>query len=118
MNREMFHFQITELHHNVPKGDRIRRLVPVFEQGRVVLPRSLLKMLSDGTTADLVEVFRRQYSNYPIVRHDDFIDCLADIEDPEVMAAMTPPRAGVGGSVAGGGGDRAAQARRLGFGRR
>jgi phage terminase large subunit-like protein len=92
MNRELFHFPITELHHNVPKVDRIRRLVPEFEQGRIIFPRSMLKRRVDGTTVDLTVAFLEQYKNFPIVRHDDFIDCLADIKDPEVMSAMKPPK--------------------------
>lgn len=115
MNRELFHFTIYELHHNVPKRDRIGRLVPEFEQGRVVLPRALLKRREDGTAVDLVNAFREQYRNYPIVRHDDFIDCLADIKDEAVAAVMRPPRERGVGPGAGGGGNSATMERRTGF---
>lgn len=115
MNREMFHFQITELHHNVPKGDRIRRLVPVFEQGRMILPRSMLKVLADGTTCDLVKVLLDQYRNYPVVRHDDFIDCLADVTDEAVMLAMKPPKDASSKTGGEGGGTRATMERKAGF---
>ena len=101
MNREMFHFQITELHHSIPKQDRIGRLVPEFEQGRIILPRMMLKRRQDGSTVDLVKAFREQYCNYPVVRHDDFIDCLADVKDEEVMRSVKPPKAsGASGSGA------------------
>ncbi len=114
MNREMFHFQITELHHSVPKQDRIGRLVPEFEQGKIILPRALLKRRVDGTTVDLVKVFRDQYGAYPIVRHDDFIDCLADVKDEAVMAAMRPPK-GNGQASGGGNANTASMERRTGF---
>ena len=92
MNRELFHFPIAELHHSLPKMDRIRRLVPEFEQGRVWFPWRMLKIRADGTAVDLTAAFLEQYRNYPIVRHDDFIDCLADIKDEEIVAALKPPK--------------------------
>lgn len=110
MNRELFRFPITELHHSLPKGDRIRRLIPEFEQGRVVFPERMLKARADGSCVDLTAAFRDQYRNYPIVRHDDFIDCLADICDDAVETGMRPPRPG------GGAASRCAtMARRTGF---
>lgn len=114
MNRELFHFQITELHHSIPKRDRIGRLVPEFEQGRMILPRALLKRQADGTTADLVKVFKEEYDNYPIVRHDDFIDCLADIKDEAVMAAVKPPKE-IGAQASGGNARKADAGRRSSF---
>ena len=116
MNRELFRFPIAELHHSLPKGDRIRRMVPLFEQGRYVMPSRMLKMRTDGSAVDLTGAFREQYRNYPIVRHDDFIDCLADTTDPEVIALMKPPKDGTGDAVRGGGDARRATAeRRTGF---
>jgi phage terminase large subunit-like protein len=47
-DRENYRFPITELGGPMPKNDRIRRLIPWFEQGRVYLPRSLLKSNYEG----------------------------------------------------------------------
>lgn len=111
MNRELFHFTIAELHHSLPKVDRIRRLVPLFEQGRVITPRRMLRRRVDGSTVDLAQAFLDQYRNYPIVRHDDFLDCLADICDDEVAQGMQPPKDGGGA----GSSRRAVGERRMGF---
>lgn len=112
MNRELFHFPITALHHNAPKDDRIRRLVPVFEQGRIVIPGRMMRMRVDGQAVNLTQAFLDQYQKYPIVKHDDFIDCLASIKDPEIEQVMQPPKA-LGGL--GGGGQAAAQTARGAF---
>lgn len=115
MNRELFRFQIQELHHSMPKADRIRRLVPEFEQGRVVFPRALLKRRSDGGTVDLTQAFLDQFRNYPIVRHDDFIDCLADICDEEVDSLIKPPKDGTGEGRGESAARKATAERRMGF---
>ena len=114
MNRELFHFPITELHHSMPKADRIRRLVPEFEQGRVVTPSRMLRMRADGTAVDLAQVFLDQYRNYPVVRHDDFIDCLADICDEEVAQTVRAPKE-PGRGASGTWANRAIAERRTGF---
>ena len=113
MGRELFHFKITALHHSLPKADRIRRMVPGFEEGRYILPRAMLKRCANGQTSDLVKVFLDQYRNYPVVRYDDFIDCLADTTDPEVLAAVPPPKEM--SSKVGRERERAGMERRIGF---
>ena len=112
--RELYHFPITELHHNVPKEDRIRRLAPEFEGARVWWPTRLLKRRADGTWYDLVADFRDEYDNYPMVRHDDVIDCLADVKDPVVEQAFNAPRIR-GAEAANQDGERAKWDRRTGF---
>ena len=100
MNRELFHFPVAELRHGLPKADRIRRLVPEFEQGRIVWPARMVRKRADGGAVDVTAAFREQYSKYPVVRHDDILDCLADVKDEAVEAAVRPPLgAGFGGSL-------------------
>lgn len=80
-----YRFHITELGGSTPKLDRIRRLIPVFEQGRFYLKHSEYKTNYEGKTVDLVESFiNEEYLPFPVAIHDDMIDALARILDPEL----------------------------------
>ena len=85
--------------------ERGARGIELTEKGLV------LKRRADGTTVDLTQAFLEQYKNYPIVRHDDFIDCLADIKDDEIVASMRPPK----GEGPAEGRTKASMERRIGF---
>lgn len=85
MTRDNYHFSITELAGQMPKNDRIRRLLPIFEAGRFYLPMSLYKTLYDGRTIDIIEQFlSEEYDAFPVPVHDDFIDALARITDEDI----------------------------------
>jgi len=87
MEQENYRFNIIELGGQMPKPDRIRRLVPAFEQGRFWFPVRLMKMRADNTAYDLTEEFYRQeYSTFPVSSHDDMLDCLSRILDSELGA--------------------------------
>lgn len=89
MERQNYRFSIVELGGQMPKTDRIRRLVPVFEQGRVYFPNRLLKMSQEQTAYDLTEDFYRQeYLTFPVSSHDDMLDCLARILEPALGAVF------------------------------
>lgn len=87
MEQENYRFHIIELGGQMPKPDRIRRLVPVFEQGRMWFPLRLMKVRLDGTPYDLTDVFYRQeYLTFPVASHDDMLDGLSRILDPDLGA--------------------------------
>ncbi|MDR1242313.1 MAG: hypothetical protein LBM00_05990 [Deltaproteobacteria bacterium] len=89
MDRENYRFSIIELGGSMPKTDRIRRLVPVFEQGRVWFPQQLIKTRHDHTSYDLTLEFQQEeYMRFPVSPHDDMLDCLSRIVDPELAAAF------------------------------
>jgi predicted phage terminase large subunit-like protein len=56
MNRENYRFRIEEIGGQVNKEDRIRKLIPLFEQGRIYIPETCSV-------------------------HDDMLDCMARIVD-------------------------------------
>ncbi len=94
MERENYRFPIVELGGNMPKTDRIRRLVPVFEQGRVYFPNRLLKMSTEQTAYDLTnDFYRQEYLTFPVSSHDDMLDCLSRIVDP-ALCAVFPMQSG------------------------
>lgn len=82
-------FTVAPLSGNMAKNDRIRRLVPLFEQGRFYLPHKLLFRDRDGKTRDLVKEFiDQEFIAFPVGTHDDILDCMSRIEDPDFGATM------------------------------
>lgn len=87
-----WHFPIVQVKQHVPKNDRIGWLVPFFEQGRIWFPNRILKRTVTGETVDLVHDFEHyEYSVHPIVKHDDMLDCLANIMHPTAKGHMRFP---------------------------
>lgn len=83
MIRKNYDFNIVELGGATPKNDRIRRLIPVFEQGRIILPETRFYTNYEGRTLDLIDTFKEQeYKAFPVSVHDDMLDSLARLEDP------------------------------------
>lgn len=86
MRRDNYRFSITPLGGTVRKEDRIRRLVPFFEEGRVWLPEVMMRH-SDNKHIDLVRHFiDQEYLAFPVGVHDDMLDSMARILDPEFFA--------------------------------
>jgi phage terminase large subunit-like protein len=82
-------FQITPLGGIKSKVGRIQRLVPVFEQGRIYLPERHVEITSDRQAVDMVKEFiNKEYVPFPIIKHDDMLDCLSRIMDKEVQEAI------------------------------
>lgn len=78
MTRENYHFHITELGGNKKKEDRIRALIPYFEQSRVYLPETCHKTDYQGKVVDLVSAFiEEEYCAFPVCVHDDMLDAMA-----------------------------------------
>lgn len=87
--REGYRFPILELGGSMPKNDRIRRLVPLFESGRFYLPSSLVFANAQGKARDFVQEFvTDEYLNFPVSGHDDMLDCIARITDPALGAVF------------------------------
>jgi predicted phage terminase large subunit-like protein len=86
MRRDNYRFSITPVGGVTRKEDRIRRLVPMFEQGRVWLPEVMYRD-SDGRKIDLVKHFiDNEYLAFPVAVHDDMLDAMARVLEPELYA--------------------------------
>lgn len=82
MERRNYRFQIRELGGPMPKNDRIKRLMPYFDQGRIWLPQKLYKTDYQGRSVDLVQAFiEEEYKAFPVGLHDDMLDSLARMFD-------------------------------------
>lgn len=85
MARIGYRFEITKVGGRVSKTDRIQRLVPYFEQGRLLLPYNLNRVDYEGKDVDLIKTFvQDEYLAFPQCVHDDMLDCLARAVDPEL----------------------------------
>ena len=85
--QESYRFRITALGGATPKIDRIRKLIPVFEQGRFILPHKKLFVDYEGNAKDLVQLFiEDEFLAFPVSIHDDMLDCAARIVDPQLLA--------------------------------
>lgn len=84
MADESYRFEIKELGGSVKKEDRVMRLAPIMEDGRLYWPISRSYTDVEGKTHDLVEtVLNEEVRPYPAVTFDDTIDAIARIFDVE-----------------------------------
>lgn len=91
MERESYRFQITKVAGKLSKNDRIRRLIPWFEKGRIYLPPMLVKKDYEGRRVDLVQTFiREEFIPFPVATHDDMLDALARLLEPLPIAWPLP----------------------------
>ena len=82
MGRENYRFEIAEVGGQIPKPDRIKRLVPVFEAGRFYLPETIGKIDCEGKWHDLVQsILNEEYRVFPLGAHDDMLDAISRIFD-------------------------------------
>ena len=85
--KDNYRFEIVELGGQVSKEDRVRRLVPIFEQKRFYLPESCHFYDYEARRVDFVEKFiNDEYSSFPVSSHDDMLDCVARILDSDIQA--------------------------------
>lgn len=87
MEKRNYRFGITELGGKTPKEDRIKKLIPVYEQGRFYTPRRMLYTDYEGVARDYIAIFEEnELLSFPVCVHDDMLDCHARILDPELSA--------------------------------
>lgn len=77
-----YRFEIQEVGGSMAKEDRIRRMVPIFEQGRFYLPEFCPFYDYEGKRQDFVNLFiQNEYMSFPISTHDDMFDCMSRVMD-------------------------------------
>ena len=94
MGIEGVYFTITPLGGHLEKKARIRRLQPVFENKKFLIPHELIYQ-RDGRPVDLIHEFIvDEYSKFPFPQHDDILDAISRIRDLNVVyPAITRPKA-------------------------
>ena len=83
--RQNYRFDITEVGGQTKKEDRIGRLIPIFEKGDFYLPEHLFATDYQKVTLDLIRTFiEEEYAPFPVGLHDDFLDMLSRIAEPDL----------------------------------
>lgn len=105
--RDLYEFEITPLGGHMRKELRILRLVPLFENGykditqggdgisksRIILPTSIRAIDYQGQAHDLIKDFiEQEYTAFPVLSHDDMLDCLARLCDLLEMGVIEKPK--------------------------
>jgi predicted phage terminase large subunit-like protein len=92
MEEEGVFFDLVELGGNVSKPDRIKKLIPLFQKGRFIIPRTLaytdIKDIMHDLTYDFIN---EEYATWPYSQHDDILDAMARITDVK-MGVIFPTR--------------------------
>ena len=85
MEHENYRFRITEVAGQTSKEDRIKRLIPLFEAGRIWLPETLHITDWQKVPVDNVRSFvEEEYMAFPVGLHDDMLDALSRIAEPDL----------------------------------
>lgn len=103
MKEKLYEFEITSLGGSMKKELRILRLVPYFENGfkegddegksRIILPTSRNYIDYQQMNRDLVKDFvEQEYEAFPVLNHDDMLDCMARLCDLEEKGLIELPK--------------------------
>ncbi|CAB4214482.1 Terminase RNaseH-like domain containing protein [uncultured Caudovirales phage] len=94
MEERNYRFRMVEMKGQISKEDRIRKLIPLFENSRVYLPRQIMYDSIDGKSHELVDRFiKDELTVFPVGRHDDMLDAFARILEPSLEIRF--PKIGV-----------------------
>ena len=92
---EAYNFPLIILGGNMPKEERIKQLIPDLQNGHLFFPQSLIYVDGEGRKFDLVsEIINSEMASFPRARHDDMIDALSRMYEPELC--MTFPKSRLG----------------------
>lgn len=88
MDREGYRFTVQELGGKLSKHERICRLMPLFEDGRIWLPRTHNRLSKDeGQHIDMINAFvQDEFLAWPYSGHDDMLDSLSRVVDEDLNA--------------------------------
>jgi predicted phage terminase large subunit-like protein len=83
MNESNLRFHITEVGGSQSKENRIKRLEPICEDGRLWLPEGGIHRTDyQGNRIDVIQEFiKKEYTTFPLCEHDDMLDALSRIID-------------------------------------
>ena len=77
-----YHFDIEEMGGALSKRDRINRLIPICESGRLWLPEAVRRTNYEGKLEELVSVLiEEEFIPWPVPVHDDGLDVIARVFD-------------------------------------
>lgn len=86
MEQENYRFEIIPLGGNMAKNDRIRRLVGPFENGNFYIKNKISQRDYEKRYYNFTEKFENEYKEFPMSGHDDVLDSVSRIMDPDLGA--------------------------------
>ena len=86
---------------NVPKVERIRRLIPVMEQGRFFIPERCFFIDNEQHQQDFSMQIKTEMGEFPVGTHDDILDMLARVLEEKLNAKFPIPGQGGNGGYHG-----------------
>lgn len=95
--QESYNFPVIPLGagQRMAKEERIRKLIPIMQNGRFYLPESLTYVDGDGRKWDLTKEFiDAELATFPKSRYDDCLDCASRILDTELSMVFPKPKIG------------------------
>ncbi len=95
MRQEAYNFQLIELGGSMMKEERIRRLIPDMQNGRLYFPGNLQYVDIEGRKFDLITELKSEMSSFPKARHDDILDSLSRIYSVELHMAFPKSKPGM-----------------------
>jgi len=89
MEQRNYRFFITPLSKSLPKKQRINSLVPIFEQGRIILPYECIHNDWEGNRVNTIKQFvEDEFIDYPYAEHDDMLDALSQINHKDALVVF------------------------------
>lgn len=86
-NMSNYRFRIIPLGGSLKKNDRIKRLQPLFSEGRFYIPETIVHEDYQGMLRDVIKSFiEEEYSQFPYMTHDDMLDCMSRIAEEDLFA--------------------------------
>lgn len=98
MNRKNYRFSLLSLgkigpHRALSKPDRIRGLLPILRSSQFWMPEHQTTKLLSKESVDMVEVFlETELKKYPNCSHDDMLDVISRLTDPELKIEYPLPQ--------------------------
>lgn len=87
MRRDNYRFGLIEVKTTMAKDDRIRGLIPAWENYQIFLPKSLLYKTAAGEVVDIIDQFiKHELRVFPVGRIKDALDALSWIVHKDVGA--------------------------------
>lgn len=81
-DRENYRFTLYPLDESLTAIERVKRLVPVLQAGRIVLPEKHERRLVDGSLVNMTDLFvRSEYEPFPTGQRCEMLDVLSLILD-------------------------------------
>ena len=94
--QDAYNFPLIILGGTMSKEERIKQLIPDLQNGRLFFPQNLIYVDGEGRRFDLVsEIVNGEMPSFPRARHDDMLDALSRMYEPDLCMVFPKPKVGM-----------------------